>query len=555
MRKLSPGSNQSDVNQNDANQNEANQNEASPETLGLLLSHILDNNYTLRSLFADVGTVDSASVCQWLDDKLGEVFLRRADALPLLWSYVWGLEDEADGSSTDQTIPYTKVLECASGEREQDEARAKLALITIRILDIAARSSKANAMLIQSRLPWLSDFLVTRIYGLAPKREFEDTFPARIEWFQNANAEDGPETQPTWVAPSDQLRAAYLSLLRQQLQCGVTTPLTWRLVQLVRKVPPAPAPKPAAIASSGTVTPTTEQEQENESPSRPFRGKTPLKITMPSAPDDKDESLVHEVLDLLKIAMQNQTPSAFILRGARGNAEGGLEIPDLGRVWPNSTKGLIFTAWLNITELNSAITLLELSQKGRKHPLLAVRVLENSQISITTTTYDKDSEPEPEEVICGAPDALIPHGQWVHFAIGCRKGRSTQGGGGEARLFVNGRRVGAVRVAYPVPRPAPREPQHHHNNPQSHLHRRPAPTEGIRASVGRPFPSQDNKDDATTLGQADTNDWMLGRSLMMEEVVSEDLIQLMYRLVSVGASSHSRDRGTTATSKKRWASF
>jgi hypothetical protein len=102
----------------------------------------------------------------------------------------------------------------------------------------------------------------------------------------------------------------------------------------------------------------------------------------------------------------------------------------------------------------------------------------------------------------------VPHNEWVHFCVGCRKGRTA----GEARLFINGRRVGAVRVPYPVPRPAPARGG-----------------EGVRVSVGRPWPSEaDSKPHA--LGHGEGNEWALGRTLLLEEVLAEDIVLLMHHL-------------------------
>lgn len=504
--------------------------------LGLLLSHILDNNYTLRSFFVDPAAIDSTLASDTLGDKLGDVVVRRPNALPLLWSYLWGREASEDESEPPATTSSFADDGLLSGEAEQDEARSRLLLMTVRILNTAARSSKANALVITSHLPELPEFLLTRLYGWEPKRHFDDTFPARVEWYENAHVEEA-ESRPPWIAPSEGLRKAYLSLLQRLLECGTATHLSWRLIQLVRKVPPkAERPESQSLPGSGAVTPTgrSSPAREDDTPSKPFRGRTPLKISVAPTPEPEDETLNHEVLELTQIAMKSRNPSSFVFRGGRGNAEGGLEIPELGRLWPNSTKGFVFSSWVYISHLNNAITLAELTQNDRKYPLLRVRVLENSQIGITSTVYDEDDEDEPEEVVCGAIEALIPHNEWVHFALACRKGRSAQGGGGEARLFVNGRRVGAVRVAYPTPRPAPKisfqQQQHppHHN----HLHHRPTPTEDIRVSVGRSFPPPKTEDESeiSSIGHATANDWMLGRTFMLEEVITEDLMQLLYRL-------------------------
>jgi hypothetical protein len=118
----------------------------------------------------------------------------------------------------------------------------------------------------------------------------------------------------------------------------------------------------------------------------------------------------------------------------------------------------------------------------------------------------------------------------VHFAIGCRKISSDAA---EVRIFVNGSRVGAMRATYPVPRP----PSHPLAAPQ--LHVKPStPQDTLRVGIGKEI-----RDDVTVengdlrehaaKGQAEGNEWMLGRALLLEEAVPEDMVLLMHHLVSL----------------------
>ncbi|BEI85638.1 hypothetical protein CcaverHIS002_0510390 [Cutaneotrichosporon cavernicola] len=461
---------------------------ADAEVLGILLSHLLGNNYTLRSLFTGP-KVDADAV-------LKDAHLRWAQGLPLLWAYIWGLEK----GDLEREALY-------DGAREATATPAVwLTLCVIRAL----AADRTNLLLIRANLPALPEFLVTRIYGYEPERHFDVTFPPRDEWFQNVQAEPVAPARE-WFAPSAEGRALYLSLLQRVVTGGMDTQITWRLFQLVRKAPPKPPRiEPDSIASSGAATPIARPA----SPGAEFV--TPASTPGPDTPRSQKkrptlkiklspplhESLDTEVLDLVRRAMRSHNPHAFIFRSAPGVEDGSLDLSELDRPFPPAAKGFVFAAWVNISRLTEGITLLHLSQEGRKHPLLAVRVLENSQISITTTAWS-DKDDEVEEVICGAADALIPHREWVHFCVGCRKGRAA----GEARIFINGRRVGVMHVTYPIPRPGAKE--------------------GVRVSVGRAPPEPDSK---PTLGHGEGNEWSLGRTLLLEEVVAEDIVLLMHHL-------------------------
>lgn len=131
----------------------------------------------------------------------------------------------------------------------------------------------------------------------------------------------------------------------------------------------------------------------------------------------------------------------------------------------------------------------------------------------------KPDDPLVEEVICSAPDALVPHHQWVHFAVGCRKPKGAEHG--EVRIFVNGVRVGAMRLPYPVPIPL---------STNTLLHKATIPTEAIRLSIAKDWQAENAKVEQS-IGKEEENEWLLGRVLMMEEAPPEDLVLLLHRLV------------------------
>lgn len=474
--------------------NRLDETSPNPRVFSLLLAHILDNNYALLSLFKGGGEIDAEAL-----DKVGDVRLRWPAAIPLLWAYVLG--PPPSGKGKERAVLHD-AARSGQVEKNASPVQQKLILVLFRVLLLAAKSTP-NLYLIKSFLPELGDFLITRLYGWRAPRHFDDTFPPREEWF--ADAVESKETAPEWSAPTPELREVYLSLLKRVLEAGTSTEETWRLFSLVRKVPPQ--------AREATPQPETPDATEKSEKQKPFRGKAPLRIATDTPVEG--ETLDEEVLNLIHNAMTQRNPDSFVFRSSQSDASG-IQVPDLGKPWPSSTKGFFFSCWLRISKLNEAITLLHLSQKDQPYPLLQIRVLENSQIGITTSSYSDTTA--PEEVVCGSPDALVPHNEWVFFAAGCRKGRSTTGGGGEARFYINGVRVGAVRVAYPVPKPGLK---------LEHQRR----FEGIQVNVGR-APIQDNEvpEADTSFARAEDNEWLLGRALMLDEVVNEDLVMLMHRL-------------------------
>lgn len=191
-------------------------------------------------------------------------------------------------------------------------------------------------------------------------------------------------------------------------------------------------------------------------------------------------------------------------------------------------------AWIHVSKLNKPITLIHASQANQPRPLFRIRILENSQIAILSTIFKPTpaapsadanapavEEAEAEEIICAAPDALIAHHTWTHFAVGLRKLKGSESA--EVRVFVNGVRVGAMRVPYPVPLPS------HPVAPQA---KPVASHDCIRLSVARDW-KDGRETHEQSAGKQEENEWMLGRVLLLEEAVPEDLVLLMHHLVGL----------------------
>lgn len=120
-----------------------------------------------------------------------------------------------------------------------------------------------------------------------------------------------------------------------------------------------------------------------------------------------------------------------------------------------------------------------------------------------------------------------------------------------------------MRIAFPVPAP-PTAPA---AAPQ--LHVKPViPLDAVRVAIGRPYRDdvEEGKKKAqgeaseASVGYAEENEWMLGRSVLLEEAVTEDIVLLMHHLVgpslySVSRLTPIRVRGIPATIRKPLGSF
>lgn len=93
----------------------------------------------------------------------------------------------------------------------------------------------------------------------------------------------------------------------------------------------------------------------------------------------------------------------------------------------------------------------------------------------------------------------------------------------EARLFINGVRVGTMRINYPTA------------NPLAPVSARTASSpDAIKVNVGRrstgvPLVSEQLGQEGG--GKEDENEIVLGRTLLLEETISEDLVLLLHHLV------------------------
>ena len=319
------------------------------QILAHLLSHIFNNNYTVLSVFRySQRPMTTADGITNLEEQLGELVLRQGGALTLLWEYLWGFEE---ASPKGKAKASRQEEACAAGQYENDDPdRAWMVETTFRVLLSGAGASTANLFIIGTHLPQLNDFLLTRLFGLGPRRKYDVTFPPRDDWHILKEGEEEAEEQ-SWTGPSPSLRVVYLSLLRRILESGVTQHLTWRLFRLVNISATEVRNSPNAhndheIKSNPMPderSPSPETPNDTPRPTRK-RPKAPhLTIsTGPSKPDFATEKLNTEVLDLIRHTMKTRWPPTFIFRGGEMDNEGGLELADMGRPWMSSQKGLHF---------------------------------------------------------------------------------------------------------------------------------------------------------------------------------------------------------------------
>lgn len=317
-------------------------NPPNPQVLAHLLAHALNDNYILLSLFNEA-KVPMGPPAADIKDRLGNLILQRPAALSLLWSYVFGLEKpdqsilgkrKGKERSTDLDDDYV-----LSGEGEK--AHQSIVKLFFEIVLASAQSSSANLFALRRHLPNLPEFLITRLFGYPIKRKFEVTFPAREDWYDdNGNFDDGDDDHLPWSEPSPELRKTYFSLLRKILEAGVDQSLTWRLFSLLKIVK-----KHGAETTSAVTSPPLEDVAGDETPTKrdKKRPKAPMLSINTQPPRIDEEKLDPEILELVRHAVKSRWPDVFVFRGGTGENNGGLEMKDLGRVWPAGPKGFNFS--------------------------------------------------------------------------------------------------------------------------------------------------------------------------------------------------------------------
>ena len=318
-----------------------------------LLAHILNDNYIILSLLSPSNNALEELSDEKLKEKLGDLTVKRPAALPLLWAYLWGLEDvSADNKSKGKAKerPRTeeeRMLQAGELESETDPSLLRLGL---GILALAAQSSTANLFAVRYHLPDLPEFLMARLYGYPAERRYEITFPARDDWCDDLPEDDEVAWSRAWTAPSDELRSVYLALFRRILEAGITQQIVWRLFNLAKVSANALNADGTLSTSLGATpsdslvtTPGLEDATPKSTPQAARKRPRPsLHIsTLLKAPED--EKLRPEVLDLIRHAMKARWPPAFVFRGGSGENEGGLELNDMGKMWPSGTKGFNFS--------------------------------------------------------------------------------------------------------------------------------------------------------------------------------------------------------------------
>lgn len=314
-----------------------------PIVMAHLLAHIFNNNYTILSTFPQLLASGSMPSETDLREKLGELTVRRGEALPLLWAYLWGLDEDFrfDGDRTPGR-DITDTVNGGSYERTIDPAVLSL---TMTVLSVAAQNSHANLLTLRQHLPELPEFLVARLYGRLAKRKYETTFPPRDDWCDDL---PDPEDVPEWYNPDPDLRGIYLSLLRKILDGGVDQIIVWRLFSLIKV---SPSQNNFSSQTSEAVTPALQGieafpiEPSSASTLRPMPKKRPrpgLHISTTMRPRD-EENLQPEILDLIRHCIKSRWPSCFVMRGGSAGQEGGIELADMGRSWPLGPKGFNFS--------------------------------------------------------------------------------------------------------------------------------------------------------------------------------------------------------------------
>lgn len=117
-------------------------------------------------------------------------------------------------------------------------------------------------------------------------------------------------------------------------------------------------------------------------------------------------------------------------------------------------------------------------------------------------------EEDGKEQIFQSADALVPHQQWVHFAVSERKSRNPAAKDAtEVKLLLNGRRVGIMKCAYP----------------------RPTANANIAVFLGKDG-RRVREQDGLTFDDLEGSEWFLGPSWMFADYIGDDLGMLLHHL-------------------------
>lgn len=159
-------------------------------------------------------------------------------------------------------------------------------------------------------------------------------------------------------------------------------------------------------------------------------------------------------------------------------------------------------AWIYIEQLCRPITLLHLYEDSRS--VLRIRILPNSQIGITTSPDPND---DGTEIIFQSADALVPHQQWVHFAIGGRKAAQPGNSVPEVKVVLDGKRTGIMKCGYP----------------------RPTINKPMRATLGRDGRPV-KEEEGLNFKALEASTWYLGPTMLIGEWIMDDFGLLLHHL-------------------------
>ena len=335
--------------------------------------------------------------------QLGEIIVKRPDALPLLWAYLCGV----DASVSHATSPIKGKGRARDhdvslgGFETKSRLTAHLVKLTFQILLAAVSASIANLFAIRPHLPYLPEFLITRLYCLPVERKYDVTFPPREGWYDPEQDGDNQMVEEEWCAPEPSLRKVYLALLRRLLEAGVDQKVAWRLFGQVKtpltsskmdnatSIETQSEPLTTTRESSGSQT-STEEEQVLRAP-RKTPKPPPLHIDMAPPTMDDGEKLDPEVLDLLRHAMKSRWPDVFVFRGGSGESEDGLVLPDIGRAWPAASKGFHFSVSVRYFTPEDLLrtTVLGVHHQAQSSNNPAARFASRPTTSLFSTSYSR----------------------------------------------------------------------------------------------------------------------------------------------------------------------
>lgn len=215
---------------------------------------------------------------------------------------------------------------------------------------------------------------------------------------------------------------------------------------------------------------------------------------------------------LYRNAMDNDAVATFLLEAIKASygpphiqfdlsrhGYSSIELPSLGRTFPpSSSSGYTFTAWICIDQFDSTVhtTIFGIFEATQKCFVLAYIEQDTRKFILQTSVAAPRASVRFKSVV-------FEPGRWYHIGLAHRRGRGLTAA--KAALYIDGEFVEQVKCAYPQSPPTDTQPVQLFLGTPSQLSPRVGP--GLVASK-----------------------WSLGTAHLFDDILSDDLIAVHYRL-------------------------